>query len=194
MPRGWDWRTQDAGWAGRQAYPGSDWQGSWRAPQYGIPRAEGAAVAGDSAPTGGIFGRLLSKLRGFQSPTPGDDPILREMRDMAMADAAAQQRGARSAARVSAPDDPSLASWADLNALIGGQSDVSRGLMGAAYGRLSEKDRRGWEEYMLRLRTKLEEDAMRRANAGGFLGELGEFGGGIMGSWLSPGGWFKGKH
>jgi len=142
---------------------------------------------------GGRFGRLTARVPQWNPYGSNEDPILRQMRDMAMADAAAQQRGARSAARTSAPWDPSLAAWGDINALVGGQSDVSRGLMGAAYQRLSEKDRRAWDEYMMKLQAKLQEDAMRRAAGGGLLGQLGEFGGGLLGSWLSPGGLFKGK-
>lgn len=132
--------------------------------------------------TPGGFG-ALGNVSGYGYAS---DPILRQLRDMGLADAAAGQRGARSAARVSAGNDPSAAAGADLSAYIGGLSDTSRNLMGAAYSRLAEKDRRAWDEWMMRERARLEEEALRKQNQWGWLGDLTSFAGDIGGAMLMP--------
>ena len=120
------------------------------------------------------------------------DPLLRQERDLILADTAAAQRGARSAARTSAGNDPSLWAYADLASMIGGQSQAADTLGRASFARMSDLDRRAWEEYMMRERAKLEEEMMKRANAGGWLGDLGQVAGLVGGSWLMPGGlWGK---
>lgn len=125
-------------------------------------------------------------LRGIMSrlkPGMGGDSYLRQLRALLLADAAAQGRSARSAARLGAPNDPSLRAWADLSALIGGQSEVSRSLAGGALSRQSELERRAFEERLLRLRADLE----REAQGNGFWGGLGSLAGDVIGSFIPRG-------
>ena len=193
MALGWDASSRTPGWGGMnpsgyaagwqpRLWPGME--GRFESTGVGGQTGGQGPMSGSGGPFGGLLGGLRQAISSMSSRGATDDPILRQMRDMAMADAAAQQRGARSAARVSAPGDPSMAAWADLNALVGGQSDVSRSLMGASYQRLSEKDRRAWDEYMMRLQSKLQEDAMRRAQSGGLMGDIGSLAGMGIGAYF----------
>jgi hypothetical protein len=53
---------------------------------------------------------------------------------------------------------------------------------------LQQRNQQGWQEKMMRLQAQLQEEAIRRANAGGIWGDIGQVAGTAAGAWLSPGG------
>lgn len=100
------------------------------------------------------------------TPSTGDY-LLDAERGNAFADASARTRGARWAAASRAPNDPSLAAYADLSSLLGSQGDTARSLNRVAAERMQVLDARAWQEYLLRLKREWEQrDAERQARAG----------------------------
>lgn len=119
---------------------------------------------------------------GFNRARPD---YLLNLRNMMMSDALSQGQGARAAAQRSAGDDPSMASAYGLAALLRGQSNASRSV---AQGRLQWMLER--QRLLNQMRLMEKQAQLQRGNP--LMGALGSLGGGVIGSWLSPGGWFKG--
>lgn len=148
------------------------------APQPARPPAAPAAPA--AAPAGG----QVNTFGGAGTYSSSGDALLDHIRNVAMADASARSRGARASAMHSSPNDPSLAAYAGLEGLLGGQGDAASSLNRGALGRLSEIDRRKWEEYILRLRHEWEQEAQRQAAQAAMYGSIGSIGGAALGAYL----------
>lgn len=146
-------------------------------------RVSGTAASGPS-------GALESGTYGYGS---SGDPMLDFIRSQSLSDAGARVRGARSAAMNSVGADPSQAAYADLAALLGGQGDAARSINAGALGYLGQQQGFAHEADMARLMAKLREDEIKRQNAGGWLGDLGQLVGSVGGAWLSPGGFWGEK-
>jgi hypothetical protein len=114
-------------------------------------------------------------------------PWLRTIWNLVNQNALARQRGARSAAQRMAPNDPSMAAYGGLAGMLEGQSDASNQMSQATNAWLGQQDSQQWQERMLRLRAQLEEEAMKRANAGGIWGDVGGLAGNVAGAWLTGG-------
>ena len=167
-------RYNEAGRAKRASWDVPDgWGGSDAAPAPAVAPADPTASGGVTGWHGG----------GGTYASSGD-PLLDFARNQAMADAGGRVRGARLAASGAVGADPSLSAYAGLDALISGQGDAAHDVnSGALSYALAEKKRRD-EEAMMRLRYQLEEEAMRRANAGSWLGDLGQLAGTALGSYF----------
>jgi len=121
---------------------------------------------------------------GFGAQGQPMNPYLSALRNQLLRDAAARTRGARLGARSQAFGDPSLSAYADVSSLIGGQGDAANQYGRAMLQWMQDQANRQWQEKMLRLRAQLEEQAQRRASAGGWLGSLGSAAGLATGGWL----------
>lgn len=112
------------------------------------------------------------------------DPMLDFIRNQSLSDAGARVRGARTAAMDAAGNDPSLAAYAGIDALLSGQGDAARGINAGALGYLGQQ--RNWQHEvdMANLMAKLREEEIKRQNAGGWLGDLGQLAGTLGGAWI----------
>lgn len=112
------------------------------------------------------------------------DPMLDFIRNQSLSDAGARVRGARLSAMDSAGNDPSLAAYAGLDALLSGQGDAARGINSGALGYLGQQ--RNWQHEMdmANLMAKLREEEIKRQNAGAWLGDLGQLAGTLGGAWI----------
>jgi hypothetical protein len=145
--------------------------------QYGVPPATGGTGA---------------KPGGAASPYQ-QSPWLKSMLALIMQNAGARTAGARGMALRASPNDPSLAAYAGLEAQLGGQSDASGQMAQTANSYYGQMDSQQFQEMMLRLRAQLEEEAAKKAAGNPLMGGLGKLVGTATGSWLSPGGIWKGK-
>lgn len=112
------------------------------------------------------------------------NPWLRTIWNMVNQNALARQQGARGAAQRMSPNDPSMAAYGGLAGMLGGQSDASNQMSQATNAWLGQQDQQQWQERMLRLRAQLEEEAMKRANAGAIWGDVGNLAGTLGSAWL----------
>lgn len=111
------------------------------------------------------------------------------LRNMAMSDALASGVGARASAQRMAGDDPSLAAYGGLSALLSGQSRASN-MVGM--GRLRWMQERQKVLDQMRL-MKYQQKLQKEMQPNALMGTLGNIGGMALGSWLAPGGWWAGK-
>jgi hypothetical protein len=114
-------------------------------------------------------------------------------RNTAMADSGSRINAGRTAAMVGAGNDPSLAAYGGLNALLSGQGETARASNAAQLGWTQHLADQAEQERQMRLRYKLEEEAARKAASGAWAAAAGGLVGKVGGAWLSPGGIWAGK-
>jgi hypothetical protein len=115
------------------------------------------------------------------------DPWLRTMQNLVMQNTAARTAGARGSALRASPNDPSLASYAQLEGQLRGQSDASGQMAQATNSWLGQRDMQAFEEEMLRMKMEYEmKMAKMQANAQMWssVGQgVGQLGGAAIGKW-----------
>jgi hypothetical protein len=119
----------------------------------------------------------------------GIGDVAAAFRSSAMQDAAGKVAGARLTAMDASPDDPALAAYAQLEGQLGGQSQASQEVNNFNSQLLYGQQQQNWQKEM----SQFDAEQYRKAHANDWMGELASVGGNIAGSWLSPGGLFKGK-
>jgi hypothetical protein len=150
----------------------------WRVPE-SKQRTVAAPAASAAAPA--------SDYTGY--PSSGDD-MLDYIRNQAMANAGARTRGLRFAGQIAGGNDPSLAAYGGLAGLLTGQGEAARDVNAGSLGYLSQQKQFAQQEKMARLYHQWQMEQQRSANAAGLWGTLGSVGGGALGGWLGPGGWW----
>lgn len=102
----------------------------------------------------GVYGKTpkpTPDYTGYAQDFGGGDAILHGLRQMALSDAAAQTIGARRAGQNAAGNDPSLAAYGGLSALLSGQGNAARGINSAASGLAQQYQGQGFQERLARL-------------------------------------------
>lgn len=116
------------------------------------------------------------------------NPYLDQLRQSSLADATAQTVGARRAGMNAGGNDPALAAFGGLAGLIGGQGNAARTVgLGNLQWLKGQQDVMN-QKRLMRYQMMLQQQAQGNP----LMGALGGIGGMALGSWLAPGGWFKG--
>lgn len=145
-----------------------------------------------------IGDRLHGWASGLRKPTPqfGSDPELMSYFNSANRNAAAGAMGARMSAMRASPNDPSLAAYGQLMGQMQYGQQAQQGYADAAQKWMAMKREQAWQEHMMRLQAKLQLEnakAMQPSGWSQLAGGIGSIGGAALGSWLAPGGFWKGK-
>jgi hypothetical protein len=118
------------------------------------------------------------------SPNPTGSSTLDMIQNMAMSNAMGANVGARRSAQNSAGMDPSMAAFAGLNSLIGGQGNAAHNINQGAFGYLQQQQAQQWQEHMARLQAQLQMDNWKQQQPGWgqqLLGMAGTLGGAYLG-------------
>lgn len=147
------------------------------------PSIQGHGVYAGTPATGGSGGNPVAGTMGSSG-----DPYLDAERATRFQDALGSMIAARHAAQTGAPNDPSLAGFAGLSALINGQGAAAHDMTQAASGVYGQLRARDIEEQLAEFQANLQRRMYEEMNRNSWLGDLGQVLGAVGGSWLSPGG------
>ena len=166
---------------------------SWDVPAEGLPHpASQPAASAAPAAAGGFSVPYGPQVQAAQPGVGPEAGVAQAYRGAAMQDADARAAGARLTAQDASPNDPALASYAQLEGQLGGQSQASHDVNAFNASLLHEQLQQEYARQMAAYQQQLAEEYQRSAHANDWMGELGSVIGGVGGSWLSPGGLFKG--
>jgi hypothetical protein len=112
------------------------------------------------------------------------DPYLDQLRNTGMADAQGQAYASRLHAMNAAPNDPSMAAFAGLQAQIGGQSNAAHNLndAGMQYSQQQRQQQwqQQWQEHIAQLQHQWQMEQIQSQNNASLWGGVGQLAGSAM--------------
>lgn len=156
---------------------------SWDVPSEAVRRRRAMVAEGSPRSSWDVPSDWGTSHTAGSYGSTGND-LLDTARSAYLNDAVARVRGSRLTAMTAAPNDPSLAAFGGLSAMLGGQSDVARGLGQLGSQWAQNEDQQAWQEHMARLQAELQRKAIEEANRYAWLGQLSQLGGTLGGAYL----------